>query len=132
MHLGDEVTSNGPIYGGAWFAGDAGAGLFVFDQPAGDQAEDGDLGIVLADRVCVSRILLDVWTDAVLSRGQWREQAARVCVCGIGICVWRAGKAALLDRIHFRVSGFADDYFYRVAVGTALLPGRHAGGDSSG
>src|ERR1700722_4321392 len=132
MRPGREVTSNGPIYGRAWFAGDAGAGLFIFDEPAGNQAEDGDLGIVAADRVCVSRVLLDVWADAVLSRGKRREQTARVCVCGIGIRVWRARQATVLDRIHFRVSGFADDYFYRVAVCAALLPGRHAGGDSSG
>jgi hypothetical protein len=51
---------------------------------------------------------------------------------GVNKLLAYARQATVLDRIHFRVSGFADDYFYRVAVCAALLPGRHAGGDSSG
>ena len=72
------------------------------------------------------------WTvraGIVSARGQCREQAAGLCVCGIGICVRGAREAAFLDRIHFRVSGSADDYFYRVAVCAAVLPRRDAGGD---
>src|ERR1700722_3284752 len=127
-----EVAWNGPIYGRAWIADDAGAGLFVFDQPARNQAENGDLGIGVADRLCVSRVLLDFWTDAVLSRGQWREQVAGVRFRGFGIRVWGAWQAALLDRIHLRVSGFAHNYFHRLAIRVAVLHGRHAGGDSRG
>ena len=65
---GSEVTSNGPIHGRAGVADDAWAGLFVLHQPARDQAEDGDLGIVLQIALRVSGVLLDVWTDAFFSR----------------------------------------------------------------
>src|SRR4029077_19901980 len=76
---GCEETSNGPIHGRAWVADDDWAGLFVLDQPAGDQAEDGGLGTRIADRIRVSGVLLDLRADAFFSRGQWREQAARLC-----------------------------------------------------
>src|SRR4029077_5440662 len=86
---GIEVAWNGPIHGRAGVADDDWSGLFVFDQPARDQAENGGLGTGIADRFRVSGVLLDARPDAILARGQWREQAARVRVCGIGICVWR-------------------------------------------
>ena len=52
-HRGREVTANGPIHGRAGVADDAWAGLFVLDQPARDQAENGDLGTRIADRLRV-------------------------------------------------------------------------------
>ena len=89
-------------------------------------------GLSLQIALRVSGVLLDLRADAVFPRRRRREQAAGLCVCGIGICVWRTREAAFLDRIHLRVSGFADDYFHRVAVCAAVLPRRDAGGDSRG
>ena len=91
-------------------------------------------GLGLANRSRVSGVLLlDVRTDAFSASWAMRmNQMLAYAFVGSNLCLASWEKQNSVDRIYFRFSGAADNYFHRGALCAAVLLRRDAGGDSRG